>query len=61
MDKDILRSHESLFRRGLAIMTPTRLIEELDDSGELDAPLDPNWIVPDLSALTRLYSGFGDA
>lgn len=58
-DRDILRSHETLHRHGLAIMTPTQLLDDLDCSGELDAPLD-TYIAPDLSVLARLYSGFGD-
>jgi hypothetical protein len=59
-DDDILRSHVSLFPRGLAILSPTRLLEELDESGELDVNTGGDFLFPDLSTLSRLYAGFGD-
>ena len=60
-DKKILRCHRSFFAMGLAILSPTRLLEELDEAGELDdcdTPL--NSLAPDISALGRFYGGFAD-
>jgi hypothetical protein len=57
-DKGVLRCHESLFEKGLAIMTPGQLMTALDEAGELEDTRQGDFPVPDLSALTRLYSGF---
>jgi hypothetical protein len=58
-DKKILRCHRSLFSMGLALLSPAQLLEELDETGELDdcdTPLESP--APDLSALGRFYGGF---
>lgn len=58
-DKKILRCHRYFMSLGLAILSPTQLLEELDSSGELDdsgSPLEcPS---PDISALARFYGAF---
>jgi hypothetical protein len=58
-DKGILRCHDSFIGDGLAILSPAALLDELDDSGELDdcdsAFTSPS---PDITALGRLYGGF---
>lgn len=59
-DKKVLRCHGSLFPRGLAVMSPGQLLAALDDSGELDGTWGGHFLLPDLSALTRLYSGFSN-
>jgi hypothetical protein len=58
-DKKILRCHRSFFSQGLAILTPAQLLEELDESGELDDCENP-WSspAPDISALGRFYGAF---
>lgn len=58
-DKKILRCHSSFFPLGLAILSPARLLEELDASGELDDCENP-WTAPspDISALGRFYGAF---
>jgi hypothetical protein len=60
-DKGILKCHSSLFERGLAIMNPTQLLDALDDLGELDGTRGGDFLVPDLSTLSRLYAGFSDS
>jgi hypothetical protein len=57
-DRGVLRCHDSLFEKGLAIMTPGQLMTALDESGELEDTRHGDFPVPDLSALTRLYAGF---
>lgn len=57
-DKGILRCHPSLFPRGLAVMSPSQLLDALDDSGELDGTRGGHFLLPDLSTLTRIYAGF---
>ncbi len=59
-DKDVLKSHASLFRHGLAILSPAELLEALDESGELDSTRGGDFLLPDLSTLSRLYAGFAD-
>ena len=59
-DKAILKCHESLSRQGLAILTPGQLLSALDGTGELDSTRGGDFLVPDLSTLTRLYAGFSD-
>lgn len=59
-DKGILKCSSSLFPQGLAIMSPTQLLDALDDSGELDGTRGGHFLLPDLSTLSRLYAGFGD-
>jgi hypothetical protein len=59
-DKGILKSHASLFRQGLAILSPAELLEALDESGELDGTRGGDFLLPDLSTLSRLYAGFAD-
>jgi hypothetical protein len=59
-DKKILRCHSSFIDKGPAILSPAQLLEQLDDSGELDDCDSPfTFVAPDLSALSRLYGGFG--
>jgi hypothetical protein len=59
-DKEVLRFHDSFIAEGLAILTPRLLLEALGVARELDDTADPsNALFPDLSVLTRLYSGFG--
>jgi hypothetical protein len=60
-DKGILRCRDSLSKHGLPILSPAQLIEALDESGELNDCSGP-WTAPapDISALSRLYAGFGD-
>lgn len=60
-DKGILKCHSSLFEKGLAIMNPTQLLEVLDDSGELDGTRGGDFLLPDISTLSRLYAGFSDS
>ena len=58
-DKKILRCHRWFLVLGLAILSPGQLLEELDQSGELDdcdSPLSAP--APDLSALARFYGAF---
>lgn len=57
-DKGVLKCHDSLFRKGLAIMTPGKLLAVLDDAGELDDTRGGNFPIPDLSTISRLYAGF---
>jgi hypothetical protein len=59
-DKGILKSHASLFQRGLAVLNPGQLLAGLDDSGELDETRGGHFLVPDLSTLSRLYAGFAE-
>jgi len=59
-DKGVLKSHASLFSRGLAVLSPGQLLAALDDSGELDGTRGGNFLLPDLSTLSRLYAGFSD-
>lgn len=60
-DKGILRCRDSLQFHGLAILSPAQFIEALDESGELDdCPSPVTAVAPDISALSRLYAGFGD-
>jgi hypothetical protein len=58
-DKKILRCHSSFVSRGLAILSPAQLLEELDQAGELDDCENP-WSspTPDISALGRFYGAF---
>jgi hypothetical protein len=58
--KKILRCQGALFPRGLAVMSPGQLLAALDDSGELDGTRGGHFLLPDLTALTRLYAGFSD-
>lgn len=58
-DKGILRSHSSLFAHGMAVLSPMQLIEALDNSGELDLNRGGDFLITDLSTLSRLYAGFG--
>lgn len=57
-DKGILKCHPWLYPKGLAVMSPSQLLEALDNSGELDGTRGGNFLLPDLSALSRLYAGF---
>lgn len=59
-DSGILSCRGTLERHGVAILTPRELIERLEASGELETEVSP-FMVPDLSALSRLYEGFGIA
>lgn len=60
-DKDILRCHDFFAGDGLAILSPTALLERLDEAGELDDTAGPaSAPFPDASVLARLYGGFGD-
>jgi hypothetical protein len=42
----------------LAIPTPGKLLTALDEAGELDDTRGGNFLIPDLSTITRLYAGF---
>lgn len=55
LDRDILRSHEGYTAHGMAVLTPGRLLEELDASSELRIEPDFSRPCPDLSALSRFY------
>ena len=57
-DKGVLKCHDSLFRSGLAILTPGELLTALDEAGELDETRSGNFPIPDLSTITHLYAGF---
>ena len=58
-EKKILRCHEALFQRGLAVLSPIQLIQELDATGELRSTRGVDGPAPDITALGRLYGGFG--
>lgn len=60
-DKGVLKCHSSLFEKGLAVMSPTQLLDALDNSGELGGTRGGNSLLPDLSTLSRLYAGFADS
>lgn len=55
-DRDMLKSHASLWRTGMAVMTPGEFMVELRDSGELEPVRSPDDPAPDLSTLARFYS-----
>lgn len=55
-DKDILRSHQTMFSRGTAVLTPSRLLELLDDAGQLEPVRTSGDPVPDLQALATFYA-----
>lgn len=55
-DRDVLKSHPSLWSNGMAVMTPAQLMATLRDSGELEPIRSVNDPVPDLSTLARFYS-----
>lgn len=60
-DGGILRCHNALMREGMGIFSPAQLLAELDRSGELDdSPSADTAPFPDISAISRLYAGFGD-
>lgn len=59
-DKGILKCHDSFADDGLAILTPTQLLDALDRGAELDAESRLDTPFPDISVLSRLYSGFGE-
>lgn len=58
-DKKILRCHKSFVNRGLAILSPVQLLENLDEAGEL-ADCENPWSspAPDISTLGRFYGAF---
>jgi hypothetical protein len=61
-EKDILkRCHESLFAHGMAVLSPTQLIDALARSGELESDFGRHSPAPDLSTLSVLYAGFPEA
>ena len=61
-EKGILRRcHESLFAQGMAVLSPTQLIDALARSGELESDFGRHSPAPDLSTLGVLYAGFPDA
>lgn len=59
-DRGILRCGQSFLAGGLAILTPGQLLDAFEHSGELDdCPTPVSAPAPDISALSRLYAGFG--
>lgn len=60
-DNGILRCHDALMREGMGVLSPAKLLLELDRSGELDdSPNADTAPFPDIAAISRLYAGFGD-
>lgn len=59
-DKKVLRCNRSLVTHGLAVLTPGELLQELEDSGELESTRGGDFLLPDISTLARLYGGFSD-